>query len=63
MEQSRWASPVFWGGVISAILSVLVAMQVINLEQSEAIKAAVVAILAVVGIFAAANNPVNKTGF
>jgi hypothetical protein len=63
MTQSRWTSPVFWSGVISAILSVLVAMQVIDLNQSKAIEGIVVAILGAISIFAAANNPTNKNGF
>ena len=63
MEQSRWKSPIFWSGVITAVLSVLVAMNIINLEQQEAIKGVVVALLAVWSIFVGANNPVNATGF
>jgi len=63
MEQSRWKSPVFWAGVVSAILSLLVAMQVINLEQSQAIKIIVEALLSAFAVFAAANNPTNKSGF
>jgi hypothetical protein len=63
MEQSRWKSPIFWSGVITAILSVLVAMNVINLEQQEALKNAVIAICGAWSIFASANNPTNATGF
>jgi len=63
MEQSRWKSPVFWSGVITAILSVLVALNVINLEQQEAIKGIVIAILGAWSMFVGANNPTNATGF
>lgn len=63
MEQSRWKSPVFWSGVITALLSVLVAMNIINLEQQEAIKGIVLAILSAWSVFTAANNPTNAKGF
>lgn len=63
MTQSRWKSPIFWSGVATAVLALLVSLQVINLEQSQAFKGVVEAICSAWSIFSMANNPTNKTGF
>lgn len=63
MEQSRWKSPVFWSGVFTAVVGVLVAMNVINLEQSETLKNVIVAVCGAWSVFVGANNPTNATGF
>lgn len=63
MEQNRLKSPVFWGGIFVLIVNFLVAMDIINLEQSEALKVAVNGVLSAIAAFAVANNPTDKANF
>lgn len=63
MEQNRMKSPVFWGGVAALIINFLVAVDVINVAQSEAVKLAINAILTAIAAFAVGNNPTSKTTF
>lgn len=63
MEQNRLHSPVLWGTIIAAILSILIAMDLITPTQSDLINKAFAAVLQALAAFGIANNPTNKTGF
>ena len=62
-KQNRLKSPVFWVGILTQLMTMLVAFDVIDVSQFEAIKVALVALGEVVTVFAVGNNPTNKTGF
>jgi len=61
VKQSPLKSLVFWGQVITSIAGVV--YLVVTPDAATIIKAAVAAILAIFGAFAAANNATNPTGF
>lgn len=62
-NQNRYRSPVFWGGVLALIVNFLIAIEVINTSQSQAINTVINAVLNAIAAFAVANNPTNKIGF
>ena len=61
MEQNRFKSPVLWSSLASQILAMLIVLGVIDTGMSEAIKALVVALLEILGLFGIVNNPTSKT--
>jgi len=60
MEQNRFKSPVFWAGVASQLLTVLVLFDVIIVSQMEAIKVVIVAVTQLISLFSMSNNPTSK---
>ena len=60
MEQNRFKSPVLWSSLASQILAMLIVLGVIDTGMSEAIKALVVALLEIIGMFGIVNNPTSK---
>jgi ABC-type enterochelin transport system permease subunit len=63
MEQNRFLSPVVWGTVAAQILALLVTLGVINVGESSAIEAVVVAVLELLTAFGILNNPKDKSNF
>jgi len=61
IKQSPFKSLVFWGQVITSVAGVV--YLVVTPDAATVIKAAVAAILAIFGAFAAANNATNPDGF
>lgn len=60
MEQNRFKSPVLWSSLTSQVLAMLIVLGVIDTGMSEAIKALVVALLEILGLFGIVNNPTRK---
>ena len=60
MEQNRFKSPVLWTSLTSQVLAMLIVLGVIDTGMSEAIKALVVALLEILGLFGIVNNPTSK---
>ena len=60
MEQNRFKSPVLWSSLASQVLAMLIVLGVIDTGMSEAIKALVVALLEILGLFGIVNNPTSK---
>lgn len=60
MEQNRFKSPVLWSSLASQVLAMLIVLGVIDAGMSEAIKALVVALLNILGLFGIVNNPTSK---
>lgn len=63
MEQNRFNSPVFWGGIAALVVNFLIFLEVIDLPQSEALKVVINSVLSAIAAFGVANNPTDKTGF
>lgn len=63
MEQNRWKSPVVWGAVLSQVLAILIALEVINPTQSQVINDVIVAVLQLLVTFGILNNPVVQDKF
>ncbi len=63
MKQNRFKSPVFWSGLASQVLSILVLTGVIGTEWSTAISGIVAAVLQAFTIFGLLNNPTDKYNF
>jgi uncharacterized membrane protein len=63
MKQNRLKSPVFWSGLATQVLSILVLTGVIGTEWSTAISGIVTALLEAFTIFGLLNNPTDKTNF
>ncbi|MHC1786144.1 MAG: hypothetical protein AB9880_03665 [Christensenellales bacterium] len=57
MEQNRFKSPVFWGGIVALVLNFLIAIEVITPAQSQAVNDVFKALLTAFAAFAVANNP------
>ena len=62
-KQSRFASPVVWGTIIAQILAILIALDVIDATQSEAINTVIVAVLQLAVTFGILNNPTAENRF
>lgn len=63
MTRSRFRSPVLWSTLVAQLLSILLAVGVIDVGQSTTVNiiaASILEILTVVGIL---NNPTNADGF
>ena len=63
MAQNRLKSPVFWGGLATQILSILVLTGVIGAEWSTAISGIVTAVLEAFTVFGLLNNPTDQKKF
>lgn len=63
MEQNRLLSPVTLSAIAAQLLSILVMDGVIDTGLSEAIEAAIVALLELLTAFGVLNNPTDKTKF
>lgn len=63
MSQNRLLSPVTLSAIAAQLLSILVMVGVIDTGLSEAIEAAIVAILELLTAFGVLNNPTDKTNF
>jgi hypothetical protein len=57
MEQNRFKSPIFWSGVATQIIAILLWTNVIDLSQSEVIKGVVIAVCELWVAFSQQNNP------
>ena len=63
MKQSRFASPVVWGAVLSQVLAILIALEVINPTQSQVINDVIASVLQLLVTFGILNNPVAQDKF
>lgn len=63
MKQNRFYSPVVWIAVVSQILSILIIMGVINIDQQEAINQVAAAILQILTVFGILNDPTSPDQF
>ncbi len=63
MAQNRLLSPVTLSAIAAQLLSILVMVGVIDTGLSEAIEAAIVALLELLTAFGVLNNPTDKTKF
>ena len=63
MKQSRFKSPVFWAGIACHVLTFLVAFDIIDVSQMEALKVIIIGISEAFGIFATGNDPTNAVGY
>lgn len=63
MSQNRLLSPVTLSAIAAQLLSILVMVGVIDTGLSEAIEAAIVAILELLTAFGVLNNPTDKEKF
>jgi uncharacterized membrane protein len=63
MKQNRFKSPVFWSGLATQVLSILVLTGVIGQEWSTAITGIVAAVLEAFTVFGLLNNPTSKYDF
>lgn len=61
--QNRLKSKVLWATVSAQILAMLVAFGVVDVGLSETINTAVIAVLQVLVVVGALNNPTNPDGF
>ena len=57
MKQNRWKSKVLWLGLVAQVLSILVMVEVIDINQSEAIETLVSVVLTVLSTFGVVNDP------
>lgn len=62
-NQNRFKSKVLWASVAAQLLSLFVALGVIDLGLSEALEAVVVAVLELLAAFGILNNPTDKQNF
>lgn len=60
MNQNRFKSPVLWGAVIAQVLSLLIALGVIDTGMSETINQILSGILELLVLFGVLNNPTSK---
>ena len=63
IKQNRFKSPVFWSGLASQVLSILVLTGVIGTEWSGAITGIVAAVLEAFTVFGLLNDPTTKNKF
>lgn len=63
MKQNRFKSKVTWAAIASAVLTILVATDIINVTESEAVENLVVVFLNVLTTFGVLNNPTDKESF
>lgn len=60
MEQNRLKSPVVWAAIVAQILTILIVLDVINVDQQETINQVVAAVLQLLIAFGVINNPTTK---
>ena len=63
MEQNRFRSWVVWAAVVAQVVSILVALAVVDPEQADAVKVTTAALLQLLVIFGVLNNPTDGGGF
>lgn len=63
MTQNRWTSVPMLTALAAQLLSVLVLLGIIDLSQSEALEAVIIAICEALTAFGVLNNPTSKTSF
>ena len=63
MEQNRFRSWVVWAAVVAQVVSILVALAVVDPEQADAVKVTTAAVLQLLVIFGVLNNPTDGGGF
>ena len=63
MEQNRFRSWVVWAAVAAQVVSILVALAVVDPEQADAVKVTTAAVLQLLVIFGVLNNPTDGGGF
>lgn len=63
VTQNRFKSPVLWSGLISAILSFLVGVGIIDLGFSNNIEQLITLLFTLLAGFGILNNPKNPKGF
>jgi len=61
MYQSRWKSPVLWGGLFSAIVAFLLGAGLIDTGMSKTLTDIIAFILTLLASFGVINSPTNKT--
>lgn len=61
--QNRLMSPVVWGTVIAQVLAILIALDVIDVTQSEVINNVIAAVLQLLVTFGILNNPTSENKF
>ncbi len=62
-RQIRWRSPVVWAAIFAQALTVLVALNIVSVSQSEAVNDAVAALLQLLVVFGVLNNPTDGEHF
>lgn len=63
MQQNRIKSPVVWASVISQVLSILLALGVIDTGLGEMVEQVAAGVLQLLCLFGVLNNPTDKAGF
>ena len=63
MKQNRLYSPVVWGTIVAQLLAIMIALDIVNVAQSEVINNVVVAVLQLLVTFGILNNPVTPDQF
>lgn len=63
MKQNRLYSPVVWGTIVSQLLAIMIALDIVDVAQSEVINNVVVAVLQLLVTFGILNNPVTPDRF
>ena len=63
MAQNRFRSWVVWAAVVAQVVSILVALAVVDPEQADAVKVTTAAVLQLLVIFGVLNNPTDGGGF
>ena len=63
MTRNRFKSPVLWSTLVAQLLSILLAIGVIDIGQSSIVNTIAAAILEILTIFGILNNPTSKDSF
>jgi len=63
MQQNRLHSPVVWASVAAQVLSVLVALGVVDTGLNETLNSVVTAVLQLLVVLGVLNNPTDGEGF
>ena len=62
MNQNRFKSKILWIGIATQILSLLIALDVIDVGVSEAIEKVILSLCEIFVAFGILNNPTNSEG-